>query len=115
MFKKVVVLTLMLPSMALAGKTDPTWNPPAQYDRPFSGDLSVTKVPVGQVDEACVALYTRHGKAAWRWQVGANQHGCTILSGNRCEVIIPRGNIMRATPAAVLRHELGHCNGWQHD
>lgn len=115
MFKKVLVLAVLLPSMALAGKRDPEWNPPQAYDRAFSGTLRVHSVPVEDVAKTCQALY-RHFGFQWSWAASPSWHGCS--SGKQfssCDVVIPRGPIMRATPSAILRHEVGHCNGWRHD
>lgn len=116
MRKTLTALLLCAASTALAGPRDPEWNPPAAYDHPYRGELHLHRVPVGQVDEACIALYTREGKpASWRWEVTASQHGCAVRKATSCEVIIPLGPIMRAPPSAILRHEVGHCNGWVHE
>lgn len=107
-----VLVTFPLVPSANAGAKDPTWNPPSRYDHAYSGQMIVNRVPVGMVDEACISLYTKHDRMAWRWRVSANQHGCSFVQGGICEVVIPTGPIMKATPVAILRHETGHCNGW---
>lgn len=107
-----VIVFLSMSTNANAGQHDPEWNPPSRYDHAYTGQMVVHRVPVGQVDEACISLYTKHDRMAWRWQVKANQHGCSFVQGSVCEVVIPTGPIMKATPIAILRHETGHCNGW---
>lgn len=113
--RKLILALALLPSAALAGKRDPEWNPPAAYDHQFVGELRIHAVPVEEVAKTCQALY-RHFGYRWSWAASSSWHGCS--SGKQfssCDVVVPLGPIMRATPAAILRHEVGHCNGWRHD
>lgn len=106
----VVLISLSVGTSASAGQHDPEWNPPTRYDHTYSGDLRVHRVPVQEISKTCQRLYSHYGiKTGGAFP----NHGCS--SGNRggiCEVVIPLGSIQKATPAAILRHETGHCNGW---
>src|SRR5688500_10905117 len=107
---------LVAPASSFAGKDDPTWNPPTRFDHTFNGELRIIRVPVQDVSKTCEAM--------WRFFGGKKvfampDHGCAKRKddekGPYCVVVIPLGPIGRATPAAVLRHEIGHCNGWSGD
>lgn len=106
--RSLLALLLLFPSAAVAGLHDPEWNPPAQFDKPYAGQLVVHRVPVQDVGRQCGALFKRFG-----YKVSFPDHGCS--SGDkdgRCEIVLPLGPVQLATPAAILRHEIGHCNGW---
>lgn len=94
----------------MAGKTDPEWNPPARFDHAYSGELTVVSLPQKQVVAACAKLFTKYKVAAKSSLV---QRGCSaVTSATSCTVILIDKPFALATPKAVLRHELGHCNGW---
>jgi hypothetical protein len=98
----LLLVCLLLASPAWAGKTDATWNPPVRFDHPFTGKLTLYRLPQKEVVRICQNM------------PGASlqQHGCSQLVGNRCTVVIINKTFMGAAPASVLRHEIGHCNGW---
>lgn len=87
----------------MAGKRDAEWNPPARFDRPYSGKLRVYKLTQKQVAIACKKLI------GW---ATPKMHGCSQHSDTECVVITIDKMFALATPKAVLRHEIGHCNGW---
>lgn len=98
---------LMIASGAHAGRNDPTWNPPARFDHPYHGKLRLYRLPQPEVAKRC------------RWLGVPNpypeQRGCSFnvgTPGTMCVVIIINKPYLLQTPAAVLRHEIGHCNGW---
>lgn len=97
------LVLLLLSSPAMAGKTDPTWNPPARFDHAFAGQVTIHRLPQMTIVDVCANLI---GKRSFI------QHGCSRLEGNLCTVWIVNKTYMDATPEAVLRHEIGHCNGW---
>ncbi|MGO8242938.1 hypothetical protein [Rhizobium johnstonii] len=103
---------LAAPSLSTAGLHDREWNPPARYDHAYSGKLLLQKLPQAKVQKACQWLFARYGlKDTTSFQ----QHGCAKAFPESCIVITIDKTYMGATPAAVLRHELGHCNGWSGD
>lgn len=108
----VAAAMLFCPALSYAGKNDATWNPPARYDHAYSGKLTLTKIPQAQMQKACQRLFAKYGlKDTTSFQ----QHGCAKAFPESCIVITIDNTYMGATPAAVLRHELGHCNGWSGD
>lgn len=101
---------LLMAEPALAGPRDATWNPPSRFDHPYAGHLTVERLPQRQVVEACARLFARYDVPA---RAAFNQHGCSAVTGpSSCMVITIDRTFMKATPQAVLRHEIGHCNGW---
>lgn len=98
---------LALANTAMAGKTDPEWNPPTRFDHAYLGKLIIHRLPQKQIIEVCAKLVGKRSMI---------QHGCSAFpKDNRCEIWIVDNIYMGATPAAVLRHEVGHCNGWPPD
>ena len=78
--------------------------PPAVYDRPFSGKLTIRHVSRDEANRICKAhITTRTGRVA----------GCSMPMGKRCIIIINADTLY--DKAAVLRHEIAHCNGWPGD
>lgn len=63
-----------------------------------------------QVVAACKKLFARYKIKA----VSAyTQRGCAaVTSPGRCTIIYVDKPFRSATPKAIRRHELGHCNGW---
>jgi hypothetical protein len=108
--RAILVAALLFSSPSWAGKTDPTWNPPARFDHAYSGKLTVSYLPQKQVVAACEVLFAQYKVAAKSFP---NQHGCSaITSPTSCTIIVVDTTFALATPKAVLRHEIGHCNGW---
>jgi hypothetical protein len=103
---------LSAPVSASAGFHDKEWNPPKRFDHAYTGKLLLQKLPQAKVQKACQWLFARYGlKDTTSFQ----QHGCAKSFPDSCIVITIDKTYMGATPAAVLRHELGHCNGWSGD
>ncbi len=104
----VLLISLSITSKANAGQHDPEWNPPQRYDHTYTGKLTVHRLPVQEIGKVCYSLFIRYGYTG-----SYPDHGCSSMDHDgRCEVVIPLGNVQKATPAAILRHETGHCNGW---
>jgi hypothetical protein len=100
----IVLLCLLLASPAIAGKTDTTWNPPTRFDHPYSGTMIIHRLPQAQIVKTCADVIGKRSMI---------QHGCSSLpKDNRCEIWIVEKTYMGASPESVLRHEIGHCNGW---
>lgn len=110
--RSLLAMLLLFPAIAAAGPDDPEWNPPARFDHAYSGKLSLTRLPQAQVQKACQRLFLRYGL---RDTTGVKQHGCAKAFADSCLVITVDKTYMGATPTAVLRHEIGHCNGWSGD
>jgi len=80
--------------------------PPVEYDHDYSGNLIVQEVPtIEELLETC--------KLTVRWALG-----CTTLTDWGCHVYLVPESVMKKYgwwKEAMMRHELGHCNGWPGD
>jgi len=113
LFLAISVIGLAMANTAMAGKNDAEWNPPARFDHAYVGKLTVVYLPQVQVVTACAKLFAKYKVSATS---SLAQRGCSaITSDTSCTVISIDGPYQLATPKAVLRHELGHCNGWGPD
>lgn len=83
------------------------WNPPARFDHPYHGRLIIKRIPQDRIVKACSALLSPLGIPAHM-----NQRGCSYEINKHCTVYIINRPYHGTTPQAVLRHEIGHCNGW---
>lgn len=89
------------------GKNDRAeWNPPARYAGAYAGKLVEHVMPQWRVPAACARL-----GEPW----SPTQRGCARVSNGTCTVVRIAERYGKATPEAVRRHELGHCNGWSAD
>lgn len=79
-----------------------TWNPPERFDGPYQGEIVLTSASHENVTSIC------------RMLIGPSKqyYGCAIERDGICFVAIIDETIDGITPAAVYRHEVGHCNGW---
>lgn len=109
---RALLVLALLASPVVAGQHDPEWNPPARFDHAYTGKLLLKKLPQTQMQKACQQLFAKYGL---KDTTSMQQHGCAKAFPDRCIVIITDKTYMGATPAAVLRHETGHCNGWSGD
>jgi hypothetical protein len=83
--------------------------PPIEYDKPYTGELTIVRL----TNEAEVlAICT----------VGKSKRACAkVIDGppSRCVIIMLTDEKLKIYgdnhPALVMRHELGHCNGWDGD
>lgn len=106
----VLLSILLICGSAQAGINDPTWNPPARFDFPYKGELTVKRLPQADVVEACRVLFSLYDVQA---TASLNQRGCSVItSKNSCLVVTVNKTFKGATPESILRHEEGHCNGW---
>lgn len=109
----LALAALLIAAPAFAGKDDAAWNPPARFDRPYDGKMTVRYIPQKQVIAACNRLFARHKMSA---RATLKQRGCAVTPNDKtCIVIIMDAPNFGTTPKAVLRHETGHCNGWSGD
>jgi hypothetical protein len=74
--------------------------PPQQYIRPYHGPVIERVLPLAQARALC---RTR----------GVSADACSWTSKGKCFVIIPRDGPVKSL-AAYRRHEIAHCNGWNH-
>lgn len=92
----------------------PAWAqmPPPEFDHPFDGRLEKHAVPYKQAYRKCRAL--------GRYDVspyvdGRHLYGCQFWRGDTCVIVYSFSKIDRKMASNVRRHEIAHCNGWDHD
>ena len=72
--------------------------PPALAHYP--GPVIERVLPLAQARAAC-------------GQMGVHADACSWKKGNVCHIVIPIGGPVRNL-SAYRRHEVAHCNGWEH-
>jgi hypothetical protein len=80
--------------------------PPVEYDRYYEGDLTIKIVPTLEELRAACNNQT------------PSMLGCAWARGKYCVIYMVEDAVMRTrgwNTGLVLRHEIGHCNGWAHD
>ena len=92
---------------AVAARSPRRWLPPDEYDYPYPGSLRIIEISTREEME-------RHCPPP----PGLFRIACARRDGNSCTIfhppedVIKRGNL---TLNIVMRHEIGHCNGWPQD
>src|SRR5262249_21326127 len=81
--------------------------PPPEFDKPYDGGvLAVHRAPLADIQKICGAI-------------SRGAHACNFTLGNRlgCLILLPPDEEIdrRLDPNDIIRHELGHCNGWPPD
>lgn len=103
----IALAALLLTGNAIAGESL-SFRPPVRFAGAYDGKLSVERLKPRNAIQRCFEMTGKRPK-----------YGCAIraIDLSWCLVVIPNkivrrphGNFMR--PREVLRHELGHCNGW---
>lgn len=86
MLLAAAVLAAVIPSPPL---------PPAPYDKPYTGKLTVVRVSLKAMPSRC----------------GGPAYACALPMGVRCTIYLPteaKGELL----SRLRRHEIGHCVGW---
>jgi len=109
------VATLLLATgTAQAGKfsTFLTSKPPAEYDKPYMGELMIRRMATEQ------DMRNAFPKAPFKTNAQSHAPAISFHNETRCEVFIVSDRTLKALGmnyALTLRHELAHCNGWPAD
>ncbi len=77
--------------------------PPPEYRKPYTGELTINRVPLDDIPVKCKQLPNVLGCAYWDRTAQA-----------WCRIYIP-DNVTPSLQKDILAHELGHCNGWPGD
>ena len=80
--------------------------PPVEYDKPYEGNLVVQEVAT--IEELIATCGVPR-----KWALG-----CATLTSWGCHVYLVPESLMKKYGwwrEAMMRHELGHCNGWPGD
>lgn len=86
--------------------------PPPEFDHPFSGRLEQHSVPYGQAYRKCRTLGRNDVSA---YIDGRHLYGCQFWRGDTCVIVYSFSRSDRKMASNVRRHEVAHCNGWEHD
>jgi hypothetical protein len=81
--------------------------PPVEFDYPYKGKLTITRVPApADIRAICPKAY-----------IGRPLAACAQVLSNSCDIFMLPDDLLMAMnldPDDVYRHEIGHCNGWLH-
>lgn len=94
-FALAIAMWLLIGAIAFAVEL-----PPARYDHPYAGKVNIFAGYDGSISAI--------GQPCFPW-MGA--HACAKIIGGECYIYAWAGKL---TPE-LLRHEIGHCNGWPAD
>jgi hypothetical protein len=119
-FSAALIAAMLATASAHAGEMSKTeraafWQrtailPPEEYDYPYEGHLEIFRVEAERIPYVCPkTLYplTLGCSIRFKPDPGAPLGSCHIVLA--LDDVINRTNW---TPKIVLRHEVGHCNGW---
>jgi len=73
--------------------------PPARYDHPYHGQVIEHVMSPAQVAMLCASH-------------GAFGNGCWWKGNGICHIFLPKSDELLL--ASYRRHEMAHCNGWNH-
>jgi hypothetical protein len=74
--------------------------PPVHYAHHYNGPVIERVLPLSEARKACAGR-------------GVHADACAWTSNGACHLIIPSNGPVRDR-GAYRRHELAHCNGWDH-
>jgi hypothetical protein len=99
-----------LPALKIEQLRAGNWLPPAEFDHEYAGVLTVHRGTQQEMLAQCPS----------KSNPGYYSLGCSrrFFDGATCVVYIAKDIMLQAAGwpyDLVLRHELGHCNGWHHD
>src|SRR5262249_58987305 len=102
-----VLLTVFLPGGEVTAqeRSVPIF-PPAEYDHYYEGDLTIRIVAT--IEELYAICQLKQ----------PNLLACTLRNHHSCVIVLVDDDVMRRrswTTGMLLRHEMGHCNGWPGD
>jgi hypothetical protein len=75
--------------------------PPSAYVHRYRGHVIERVLPLSEARRVCAHM-------------GAPADACAWTVKGRCYIVIPRNGPVRDR-GAYRRHEVAHCNGWDHD
>jgi hypothetical protein len=81
--------------------------PPKEFDYPYRGKLTVTRSP------SQAEIRANCSPTSFPYHLG-----CARLTAFGCDILMADDAFIRKsgwTPEIVMRHEIGHCNGWPGD
>jgi hypothetical protein len=74
--------------------------PPTQYAHPYHGQVIERVLPLAEARRICASM-------------GAPADACAWTIKGKCHLVIPRDGPVKNLES-YRRHEVAHCNGWNH-
>ncbi len=74
--------------------------PPLQYVHHYHGPVMERVLPLAEARRICAGR-------------GAPADACAWIANGACHLVVPRNGPVRDR-GAYRRHEVAHCNGWDH-
>lgn len=105
----ILSLAFAVPAHAAQEQERTVWNPPAEYDHPYQGHMTLFQVPQKQVVNLCKQLFANNGSDL---KVTQKQRGCAWYVPGSCVVVTINREFRGTQPEDVVRHMNGVCNGW---
>jgi hypothetical protein len=102
---KTLIILLLTTTVAWANNPLPR-NPPARWDHPYRGILIVVPGSAARIAKECGSPYL------WACTFGNIKGRCKVFISKVGVVAEGEGAVDREGYANLLRHEIGHCNGW---
>jgi hypothetical protein len=84
-----------------------TFRPPPEFDKPFDGELIIERLSREEIQKVCPP-----GMLACAWTTPNNKDVPCIVMIPDDDFLKKRGGMQYEE---ILRHEIGHCNGWPAD
>ena len=115
----VVAVVIFIPSFAPAAPKSVVkkWTavlPPLQYDYPFQGELTIIRGNLAVMNAVCLEKKEKQFSIPYACAISYRKPTAGPTDpADSCHVFIAEPDLLRGwVYADVLRHELGHCNGW---
>jgi hypothetical protein len=104
----VAILAILLDTALAERDPDIPWDPPAQYQHRYTGELGI---------------YRSHSREEVMAICGPGTYACSFRDDTKCAIVapLPGTSLLNGRTLSnhgyynILRHELGHCNGWPGD
>ncbi len=108
------ITTAALLASTLSASASGLFNPPARYDHSPTSRVDIVRLSVRDLQKACFNKRYPVATMAGCAKHLKNPDRCVIFVANRPIVNLGLSAIVAplVTPEMVLRHEMGHCNGW---
>jgi len=84
--------------------------PPAKFNHAYTGSLTIRYIDPYEIHKECRGFLTSQARIMACAKVRSDFLECTILVPN-----VTSGVITKPQQERLIKHELGHCNGWLSD
>ena len=95
---RITVALIALTTAAQAQYTNSNGLPPIEYDHPFKGKLVLETVTLDELRLRCRTVFP-------------TTRACTFPGTGWCKIVMA-DDVHGWKSRMLMRHEVGHCNGW---